>query len=289
MRGEVYTWIKLRVGNGVKCRFWIDNWSLLGSLKDYFATTSSSRQGIPLRATLSDLNRAGNWILPQPRSNAMLQAQIALTTISLVEEEDIYEWVVTGLPTGRYKTPLIYWKRKGKEPAVPWSKVVWTKGGIPKHSFMACMFILNRCSTRDRLRSLGLAVDSKCLLCNLEDENRDHLFFRCSYSWRVWSEISRRCSIVPSSVWEDTLKQMIFLRENKLFKRFVLLCWQRVIYSLLRERNRRLHSHRFQTSDFIIVNLNRLIKDKILSFRSPSISSSLSCKCGWKRRRLLDL
>ena len=86
MRGEVYTWIKLRVGNGVKCRFWIDNWSLLGSLKDYFATTSSSRQGIPLRATLSDLNRAGNWILPQPRSNAMLQAQIALTTISLVEE-----------------------------------------------------------------------------------------------------------------------------------------------------------------------------------------------------------
>ncbi|KAH0930355.1 hypothetical protein HID58_016082 [Brassica napus] len=65
---------------------------MLGSLKDYFASTSSSRQGIPLRATLSDLNRAGNWILPQPRSDAMLQAHIGLTIISLVEEEDIYEW-----------------------------------------------------------------------------------------------------------------------------------------------------------------------------------------------------
>lgn len=87
MQGKVYTWIKLRVGNGVNCRFLIDNWSMLGSLKNYFATTSSSRQDIPLRSSLSYLNIAGNWIFPQPRSDAMLQAHIALTTISPVETE----------------------------------------------------------------------------------------------------------------------------------------------------------------------------------------------------------
>lgn len=74
---------------------------MLGSLQDYFATSSASRQGIPLRATLSDLNRAGNRVLPRPRSEEMLQAQIALTTITLGEEEDSYEWVVTGTHTGK--------------------------------------------------------------------------------------------------------------------------------------------------------------------------------------------
>ncbi|CAN6925954.1 unnamed protein product, partial [Brassica oleracea] len=249
LRGEVYTWIKLRVGNGVNCRFWIDNWSSLGSLKDYFAANASSRQGIPLIATLSDLNRAGDWNIPQPRSEAMLQAQIALTTLSLVEEEDSYEWVVTGVPTGRYKTSLIYCKLKGEEQMVPWAKIVWTKGGIPKHNFLTWLF----------------------------DESRDHLYFRCSFSWRVWSEIARRCSIVPSQLWSDTINQLISLQGNKLLKRLVHLSWQGVIYSLWRERNQRLHNRHFQTSDTIIATINRQIKDKILSFRnsSPSLSSSL--------------
>ncbi|XP_013601807.1 PREDICTED: uncharacterized protein LOC106309313 [Brassica oleracea var. oleracea] len=277
LRGEVYTWIRLRVGNGVNCRFWIDNWSSLGSLKDYFAANASSRQGIPLIATLSDLNRAGDWNIPQPRSEAMLQAQIALTTISLVEEEDNYEWVVTGVPTGRYKTSLIYCKLKGEKQMVPWAKIVWTKGGIPKHNFLTWLFVLDRCPTRDRLRSWGLPVDSKCLLCNLEDETRDHLYFRCSFSWRVLSEMARRCSIVPSQLWSDTINQLISLQGNKLLKRLVHLSWQGVIYSLWRERNQRLHNRHFQTSDTIIATINRQIKDKILSFRtsSPSLSSSL--------------
>lgn len=277
MRGEVYTWIQLRVGNGVNCRFWTDNWSALGSLQGYFAAGSASRQGIPLTATLSDLNRNGSWTLPRPRSEEMVQAQIALTMVTLGEEEDSYEWVVTGTHTVKYKTSLIYWKLKGDEPSVPWAKVVWSTLGIPKHNFLMWLFVLNRCPTRDRLRSWGLAVDSVCLLCNLEEESRDHLFFRCAYSWRVWSEIARRCAIVPSPDWEETMNQMISLRGNRLFKRLILLCWKGVIYYLWRERNQRYHNHRFQTSYSLTKSLDRLIKDKILSFRrsSPTTSSSL--------------
>ncbi|CAN7080477.1 unnamed protein product [Brassica oleracea var. botrytis] len=55
MRGEVYTWIKMRVGNGATCRFWTDHWSPFGSLQDYFLQDRASRQGIPLDVTLSDL------------------------------------------------------------------------------------------------------------------------------------------------------------------------------------------------------------------------------------------
>ncbi|KAF8105943.1 hypothetical protein N665_0151s0036 [Sinapis alba] len=41
MRGIVYDWIKLRVGNGITCRFWTDNWSPFGNLQNYFSNDSN--------------------------------------------------------------------------------------------------------------------------------------------------------------------------------------------------------------------------------------------------------
>ena len=168
MHGEVYTWIKLRVGDGENCRFWKEDWSPFGSLQDYFYSTSASRQGIPIDATLSDLNRSGNWALPRARSEAMLQVQTALTTMSLQEGlEDGYDWIVAGALTTSYKTTDVYWELKGVEAKEPWAAIVCTKEGIPKHSFLVWLFVLNRCPTRDRLLTWGLPVDGNCLLCNL--------------------------------------------------------------------------------------------------------------------------
>lgn len=262
----------------MECRFWTDNWSLLGSLQDHFASTLASRQGIPMAATLANLNRSGNWLLPRARSEAMIQVQVALTTMVLQEGiEDSYEWIVEGVASGKYKTSQVYWELKGEEAKVPWAKVVWTKRGIPKHSFLVWLVVLNRCPTRDRLLAWGLSVDSNCLLCNLEPESRDHLFFRCPFSMRVWSEVGRRCSFTSSPSWQDTINRLMALTGDRHANRLILLCWQAVIYFLWRERNQRLQSQRFQSSDMIISSLDRLIRDKILSYRSssPSLSSSL--------------
>ena len=225
MRGEVYTWIKMRVGNGATCRFWTDHWSPFGSLQDYFSQDRASRQGIPLDVTLSDLYRSETWVLPRARSEAMVQVQTFLTTLVLHEGmEDSYEWIVNGVRSKRYKTAQIYWEIKGAEAQVPWATVVWTNGGIPKHNFLAWLFMLNRCPTRDRLLAWGLPVDGTCLLCNLGPESRDHLYFQCPYSYRIWSEISRRCSTTPSRSWQDTVTQMSALSGNRHAKRLILLC-----------------------------------------------------------------
>nr|VDD39233.1 unnamed protein product [Brassica oleracea] len=75
----------------------------------------------------------------------MVQVQTFLTTLVLHEGmEDGYEWIVNGVRSKRYKTAQIYWEIKGVEAQVPWASVVWTKGGIPKHNFLAWLFMLNR-------------------------------------------------------------------------------------------------------------------------------------------------
>ncbi|KAH0853762.1 hypothetical protein HID58_092891, partial [Brassica napus] len=134
--------------DGENCRFWKEDWSPFGSLQDYFYSTSASRQGIPIDATLSDLNRSGNWALPRARSEAMLQVQTALTTMSLQEGlEDGYDWIVAGALTTSYKTTDVYWELKGVEAKEPWAAIVCTKGGIPKHSFLVCLNLEITCSS----------------------------------------------------------------------------------------------------------------------------------------------
>ncbi|KAL0696317.1 hypothetical protein Bca4012_063497 [Brassica carinata] len=173
LREVVFTSIKMRVGNGRSCRFWIDNWSPFGSLERYLLRGSSER------------------------SDEFLQVYIYLTTLELNDEEDIYEWCLTDVPTTRYSTGDVYWKLKPEEEEVPWAKVVWIRGGIPKQSFLTWLFMLNRCPTRDRLLHWGIQTDSSCLLSNNAPESRDHILFQCAYAWDLLCQTLNRCRVTP--------------------------------------------------------------------------------------------
>lgn len=80
LRDEVFTWIKMEVGNGEACRFWSDNWSPFGKLSQYLLSDAPSGMGISLRTTVADLYVEGNWRLPPPRSEKMVQLHIFFTT-----------------------------------------------------------------------------------------------------------------------------------------------------------------------------------------------------------------
>lgn len=132
LRDEVYTWIKMRVGNGVSCRFWSDNWSPFGKLTQYQLAGQTSHMGIGLNTTLADLCVNGNWRFPPPRSENMVQFYIFLTTFALTDEDDQYEWLVADNHSPKYNTSQVYQKLRGEELTVPWVQIVWISGGIPR-------------------------------------------------------------------------------------------------------------------------------------------------------------
>lgn len=103
---------------------------------------------------------------------------------------------------------MVYEKLRGSVATIPWEKAVWTVGGIPKHNFLTWLFVLNRSPTRDRMIHWGLQVDPSCLLCNAAAESRDHLFFNCSYSWMLWTELARRYNHQPDQDWSRGLLRM---------------------------------------------------------------------------------
>ncbi|KAL4283424.1 hypothetical protein GQ457_16G028860 [Hibiscus cannabinus] len=86
---------------------------------------------------------------------------------------------------------------------------------ISKYSVILWMTILNRLPTLDRLRNMGLNVDTRCILCVDGYETRNHLFCECafshSYVYHIWEErnrrkfqnVSRDCNCLVNSIKES--------------------------------------------------------------------------------------
>lgn len=163
----------------------------------------------------------------------------------------------------------------------PWYRSVWNKSGIPRHNFLAWLFVLNRCPTKDHILGWGLQADPSCVLCNSAAESRNHLFFDFSFAWHLWESCSVRCGIIPQRRWERVMDQLQLLSLNSTKSTLLRICWQGCMYWTWTERNARIHRQIFRSPDSIFRLLGRQIRNRILSLRdsSPTLSSSLMQTC----------
>ncbi|XP_056857638.1 uncharacterized protein LOC130506964, partial [Raphanus sativus] len=250
VRDLVYPLLHRHLGNGETTRFWFDNWSPMGQLYTIL-NASSSRLGIPKSATVASLFSNGHWSLPPARTENQLALQVHLTTVTLAEEADYYEWIIDGKLRQRYKTGEVYTYLKGPLQTVPWAKIVWVSYGIPRHSFLTWLVLLDRCPTKDRLIRWGMNVTPLCLLCNSSHENRNHLFFDCVYSATIWRQIMDRCGFHSSTSWDSIVTQLQALQVNRDCRRLTLIATQATIYWIWSERNKRLHQQTFRPPDVL--------------------------------------
>ena len=277
-RSQIYPLLRRRLVNGESTSFWVDNWSPFGNLYNYLGA-STSRFGILRTATVASLydHDHDHWLLPPARSENQLALHVYLTTVNLSDDQDQYEWDVAGKTSSRYSTGEVYTYLKGHVPLVPWTQLVWFSYGIPRHSFLTWLVMLNRCPTRDRLLQWGLDVDPKCLLCNNSNESQNHLFFDCSYSGFIWRMISDRCQLQLTTSWEDLIQQLLASPRNKDLRRLTLLAFQGSLYWLWPERNTRLHQQSFRTAESIFSTIDKQLRNCVQSFRhsNPRASSAM--------------
>ncbi|KAF8052790.1 hypothetical protein N665_1505s0013 [Sinapis alba] len=188
----VYNWIKLRVGNGVSCRFWWDNWSPFGKLIDYLDEGNRTRLGIPLTTVLHDIYNDGVWTLPPARTDKQVLLQAYLTTLSLTDEDDCYD-----------------------------------------------------------------------------------------YSWHLWQPVALRCSFTPSQQWNQTISDLQAIPAASTTSQLILLAWQSTMYYIWTERNSRLHNLICRSSDFLFLQIDSSIRNRISSRRSDNPRNSSRMMQQW--------
>lgn len=156
------------------------------------------------------------WGIQSARSREIEELLIYLTTVSFSDSPSTPQWIFKGRTQKTFTSPQVYHSLLQPSPKVPWFPLIWIKKGIPKHMTLAWLMLLNKYPTRDHLLAWGLQTDLLCLLCNPENESRNHLFFFCSYSAAVWSHFSTRIGINPiSSSWDDTAHSLMSQSESK--------------------------------------------------------------------------
>ncbi|OMO64389.1 hypothetical protein CCACVL1_21795 [Corchorus capsularis] len=139
-------------------------------------------------------------------------------------------------PDYTYQISLIYDKLRRQN-----SRVV--SYNIHKHSIITWMAILDRLPTRDRLSSWNLQLD--CVLCGQHSDCRDHIFFACDYSKKLWERILKACRLTRSiDNWQYELQWATSRLKGKSLLSLVL---KLACYGIWRERNTRIFQRKMHT------------------------------------------
>ncbi|XP_062075678.1 uncharacterized protein LOC133779782 [Humulus lupulus] len=90
---------------------------------------------------------------------------------------------------GRFKIGLLYTRFILRDP-VKYHSFVWNRMSVPKHRFITWQAVNDKLLTRDHLHRVLMHLDSfLCPVCELAEENHEHLFFDCCFSQQVVQQV----------------------------------------------------------------------------------------------------
>ena len=167
-------------------------------------------------------------------------------------------------PSGCFSTTSAWKALRRARPVVPWHKLVWFSGFIPKASFILWLAVKQRLGTQDRLFA---PLNTGCLLCWHHLENHDHLFFECSITKQIWTTMLSKCGCQFQSLkWMDYIQWMAtHWQGNSLPTRIRKLTLAATVYTIWMERNDRFHTNSFRNVGSIVGTISNLIRSKLLS------------------------
>ncbi|GAV92715.1 zf-RVT domain-containing protein, partial [Cephalotus follicularis] len=147
----------------------------------------------------------------------------------------------------------IFWDKTGQQfttkkawtlirdsaPTVYWSKLVWHPACIAKHAFCLWLAILGALNTLDKLFLRGILPSARCLFNCGEDESVNHLFFACSFTQYIWTEVLIKCNIFRSILpWPEEIQWMSYhTKGNKSPQLIRKLALGATVYNIWMERN----------------------------------------------------
>lgn len=178
---------KMEIGNGRFISFWYDNWSDKGQLYDLLGDSGVIGLGIRREASLEE---AVTRYRRRRYHCSELLSELE-TVIDSVESkirndvDDASTWKGRTGYKAKFSTQETWWNLRGTNQVLTWTNGVWFPMRTPRFAFIAWLAMQNRLFTMDMI-SVWSQVDVTCVLCKSNNESRDHLFFKCSYSSHLW-------------------------------------------------------------------------------------------------------
>ncbi|GKD73951.1 reverse transcriptase zinc-binding domain-containing protein [Tanacetum coccineum] len=252
--------IKCVIGHGKTVSYWHDKWWEGCVLSEAFPIYDlpEAKNKIMICDMISDgvWKLSKQWTIIHPQLNS-------IPIPNLMECDDRVMWENNKGEVVKFSISNMWKDWIQGEEKVAWHKVVWFSQCTPKHSFILWLTILMRLSTQDRIAKWFPGRNTICPLCEECLESHNHLFFKCSYSEKIWTEMRKKSSLnFINNEWEVILKRVIEMSCNNsirsVLRRLILAT---CVYYIWDERNKRLFGNQkrdYKTVLLIIINHIRI-------------------------------
>lgn len=266
LREVAKSFYRKEIGNGRHTSFWFERWSEKGVLFDILGARGYIDMGIRREATVEE---AMFCFRRRRRHRVVILNEIEEELREIkdrvcIDMEDISQWRRESGYKNGFSTRETWKQIREEKEKCTWTQGVWFSQATPKFAFMTWLACLNRLSTMDRTAKWSQGVDTICVLCKSADEDRDHLFFACSYSSQVWENLAR--GIMGDSytnLW-SSLIPLLTVRGMERRKRFCLrYAFQVAVYALWRERNRVKHGEKLMPWTVLRKILDKGVRNKL--------------------------
>jgi ribonuclease HI len=271
------------IRNGDSAEFWQDSWQQLKPLNELAELTPlqhalNQAPSLKVKDLWKPLEARQNWRqwktssqdlgIPPDVNLSAWQYEAARRKIPIKEGPDILRWGHSA--SGNFSVKEAYYLQgnyHNQERDTIWRKI-WNKALWPKVSTFLWLIIHNRILTWDNLRKRGFIGPSICVLCQCQEETKEHLFNGCHYSQAVWdqgAQIMRRSNQNRGST-RDTIENWDTITFNNPILNYI---WQLlpgfILWQIWKERNKRIFHSKDSTPELTWDRVATLIKETIRS------------------------
>ncbi|KAL9281674.1 putative reverse transcriptase zinc-binding domain-containing protein [Arabidopsis thaliana] len=125
-------------------------------------------------------------------------------------------------------------------------------------------------------------VTISCTFCDNPIEDRDHLFFTCSYAKEIWSGLTRKLLGQKFSTrWGDIHNALIDKSLGSINLFLTRYAFQLAIYSIWRERNNRRHGENPLPPAQMTRLLDKQVRNRLSSIREQGDRRYDRCMQAW--------
>ncbi|XP_063948027.1 uncharacterized protein LOC135152123 [Daucus carota subsp. sativus] len=249
-RREALRFISCKVMAGSSFKFWYDPWLISVPLIERFGDGIISVMDSSHEATVGSAIVNGYWAVSSSNDFRATQIRSLISSCSIARQDAVVNLRV------------IWESIRRRGPSSPWIPLIWSKFNIPSCSFISWLACRNRLSTKDRLFNIQQVVDPLCCLCRSNAESAEHLFTSCPYTYLVL----RACPFDLFINWNAWMLGNFFTDALTNFqKQMAFLYITTAIYSIWKERNRRIHDDSSMSVDNIIRLVKRMFREKLFS------------------------
>ena len=161
-------------------------------------------------------------------------------------------------------------------------KLCWDNACLPKDGFSLWLAIQNRVLTADRLSKFGFIGPSRCILYKNDNENAEHLFYKCPFAQSCWGWLKSRLSWSSPSPksFQDFILSWPTHLEYGIYSKLWNIGPSIIVWELWKERNKQVFQDKALSLERFLLKLEGAVVEVLNSHIRKSLKEEGSFS-GW--------